>query len=240
MLKNERIDFMKIIETARNYVGRNYEHFCAAYGWGCTAWCAIFTSVCGRESGNGDVTPWSASCNDQIAWFKSHGTWMGKTNDICAGDWIYYDWDHAGDSRPADHVGIVECVKGDEIIVIEGNYGDYANNRTRVARRTIKKSYPYIYGIARPAYADNVPNQNESKQEDKIMVAVRELSKGSEGTDVKALQALLVHNGCDIGHCGIDGDFGADTDAAVRQYQQSHNCEVDGIVGVQTWNKLLS
>ena len=64
---------MKIIEVARNYIGENYEHFCAAYGWGCTAWCAIFTSVCGRESGNGDVTPWSASCNDQIAWFKSHG-----------------------------------------------------------------------------------------------------------------------------------------------------------------------
>ena len=195
--------------------------------------CAAFVSVCGRESG-ADM-PWSTSCNDQIAWFKSHNLWLGKTADIKDGDILYYDWDHVGDSRPADHVGIVECVKGDEIIAIEGNYGDYANNRTRVARRTIKKSYPYIYGIARPAYSDNI-----NKQEDKIMVAVRELSKGSEGTDVKALQALLVHNGCDIGHCGIDGDFGADTDAAVRQYQQSHNCDVDGVVGQQTWNKLLS
>ena len=232
------LNFMKIIEVARNYIGENYEHFCKAFSGGCFAWCAAFVSVCGRESG-ADM-PWSTSCNDQIAWFKSRGLWLGHVTDIKVGDIIYYDWDKIAEAKPADHVGIVECVKGDEIIVIEGNYGDYANNRTRVARRTIKKSYPYIYGIARPAYADNVPNQNESKQEDKIMVAVRELSKGSEGTDVKALQVLLIHNGCDIGHCGIDGDFGADTDAAVRQYQQSHNCEVDGIAGVQTWNKLLS
>lgn len=231
------LNFMKIIEVARNYIGENYEHFCKAFSGGCFAWCAAFVSVCGRESG-ADM-PWSTSCNDQIAWFKSRGLWLGHVTDIKVGDWIYYDWDHAGDSRPADHVGIVECVKGDEIIVIEGNYGDYANNRTRVARRTIKKSYPYIYGIARPAYSDNI-NDNKNKQEGKIMITVRELNKGSKGTDVKALQALLVHNGCDIGHCGIDGDFGADTDAAVRQYQQSHNCEVDGIVGVQTWNKLLS
>lgn len=231
------LNFMKIIEVARNYIGEKYEHFCKAFSGGCFAWCAAFVSVCGRESG-ADM-PWSTSCNDQIAWFKSHNLWLGKTTEIKDGDILYYDWDHVGDSRPADHVGIVECVKGDEIIAIEGNYGDYANNRTRVARRTIKKSYPYIYGIARPAYSDNI-NDNKNKQEGKIMITVRELNKGSKGTDVKALQALLVHNGCDIGYCGIDGDFGADTDAAVRQYQQSHNCEVDGIVGVQTWNKLLS
>ena len=231
------LNFMKIIEVARNYIGENYEHFCKAFSGGCFAWCAAFVSVCGRESG-ADM-PWSTSCNDQIAWFKSRGLWLGHVTDIKVGDIIYYDWDKIAEAKPADHVGIVECVKGDEIIVIEGNYGDYANNRTRVARRTIKKSYPYIYGIARPAYSDNI-NDNKNKQEDKIMVAVRELSKGSEGTDVKALQVLLIHNGCGIGNCGIDGDFGADTDAAVRQYQQSHNCEVDGVAGQQTWNKLLS
>ena len=228
---------MKIIEVAKKYVGYDYRRFCGQFGGGCWAWCAAFISVIAKESG-ADM-PWSTSCNDQIAWFKSRGLWLGHVTDIKVGDIIYYDWDKIAEAKPADHVGIVVDTSNG-ISVIEGNYGDYANNRTRVARRTIKKSYPYIYGIARPAYADNVPNQNESKQEDKIMVAVRELSKGSEGTDVKALQALLIHNGCGIGNCGIDGDFGADTDAAVRQYQQSHNCEVDGIAGVQTWNKLLS
>ena len=228
---------MKIIEVAKKYVGYDYRRFCGQFGGGCWAWCAAFISVIAKESG-ADM-PWSTSCNDQIAWFKSRGLWLGHVTDIKVGDIIYYDWDKIAEAKPADHVGIVVDTSNG-ISVIEGNYGNADNGETAVSIRKISVDYPYIYGIARPAYADNVPNQNESKQEDKIMVAVRELSKGSEGTDVKALQVLLIHNGCDIGHCGIDGDFGADTDAAVRQYQQSHNCEVDGVVGQQTWNKLLS
>ncbi|WP_204106646.1 MULTISPECIES: N-acetylmuramoyl-L-alanine amidase [Spirulina sp. CCY15215] len=37
----------------------------------------------------------------------------------------------------------------------------------------------------------------------------------------------------------IDGIFGPNTAAAVKRYQQSNHLTVDGIVGPQTWNKLI-
>lgn len=59
-----------------------------------------------------------------------------------------------------------------------------------------------------------------------------ELSLGDSGPDVTTLQGLL----------GVtaDGEFGPDTDAAVRSYQATHGLDVDGDVGDATWNALLT
>jgi murein DD-endopeptidase MepM/ murein hydrolase activator NlpD len=53
------------------------------------------------------------------------------------------------------------------------------------------------------------------------------VSRGSKGADVKYLQKKL----------GItaDGDFGPNTDKAVRAFQSSKGLVVDGIVGAKTW-----
>ncbi|MBO5432448.1 MAG: N-acetylmuramoyl-L-alanine amidase [Clostridia bacterium] len=37
----------------------------------------------------------------------------------------------------------------------------------------------------------------------------------------------------------LDGLFGEDTEEAVRKYQQIHNLEVDGKVGINTWKSML-
>ena len=65
------------------------------------------------------------------------------------------------------------------------------------------------------------------------------LRKGSQGSSVKALQHLLIRNGCSCGSYGADGDFGAATDTALKAYQKSKGITVDGIAGAETWNKLL-
>ncbi len=53
------------------------------------------------------------------------------------------------------------------------------------------------------------------------------------GDDVKRLQkALGFRNG------ETDGIFGADTDAAVRDFQNAHGLKVDGRVGPATWSEL--
>ena len=65
------------------------------------------------------------------------------------------------------------------------------------------------------------------------------LKKGSKGASVKALQILLIGNGISCGSYGADGDFGSATDEAVRAYQKANGLAVDGIVGVNTWSKLL-
>lgn len=59
-----------------------------------------------------------------------------------------------------------------------------------------------------------------------------EIELGAMGDGVSELQGLL--------GIEVDGEFGPDTDAAVRAYQASHGLDVDGVVGVSTWGALLS
>lgn len=79
----------------------------------------------------------------------------------------------------------------------------------------------------------------EVDEVDGVTVTMPVLSKGSKGSKVKAMQALLKGYGYNLGSWGVDGDFGAQTDAAVKQYQKKNGLEVDGIVGKATWTKLL-
>ncbi len=64
------------------------------------------------------------------------------------------------------------------------------------------------------------------------------IRKGSKGSAVTELQAMLLKFGYDLGPCGIDGDFGKSTDAAVRSFQTDHRLTVDGICGPATWTEL--
>lgn len=63
--------------------------------------------------------------------------------------------------------------------------------------------------------------------------------KGWTGSQVRAIQSALVAKGYSVGSAGIDGDFGTDTDAAVRRFQSDNSLDVDGIVGPKTSAKLL-
>ena len=66
------------------------------------------------------------------------------------------------------------------------------------------------------------------------------LRKGNKepNTQVKVLQWLLSMNGYNVGK--IDGIFGANTLKAVKDYQTKKGLSSDGIVGAQTWAKLLA
>lgn len=71
------------------------------------------------------------------------------------------------------------------------------------------------------------------------------LKLGATGPDVRRVQGLLVAAGHDLGVTGlrkdgVDGTFGATTDAAVRSFQAAASITVDGTVGPgQTWPQLL-
>lgn len=63
------------------------------------------------------------------------------------------------------------------------------------------------------------------------------LRLGSRGAAVSRLQKALV----DAGHpLGVDGDFGARTEAAVRAFQAVAGLVVDGVAGPATWSRLTS
>ena len=64
------------------------------------------------------------------------------------------------------------------------------------------------------------------------------LKRGSKGAYVMLLQTKLVNHGYNLGICGIDGDFGQATEAAVKAFQSDSGLTADGIVGPKTWDAL--
>ena len=60
------------------------------------------------------------------------------------------------------------------------------------------------------------------------------LKKGSTGDAVKTLQTMLIACGYSCGNTGADGDFGKNTEAAVRTFQTAAGLTVDGIYGPVT------
>ena len=64
------------------------------------------------------------------------------------------------------------------------------------------------------------------------------MRKGAQGNITKLLQEKLVSLGYSTN--GIDGIFGSGTYSAVREFQKTRGLSEDGIVGQNTWRKLLN
>ena len=85
----------------------------------------------------------------------------------------------------------------------------------------------------KPATPEKAQNKAESVVHD-----MKTLRINSTGTQVKVLQWLL-NDTVDF-TCGkADGIFGTQTLTAVRRYQEANGLTVDGVVGKNTWKKLL-
>ena len=64
------------------------------------------------------------------------------------------------------------------------------------------------------------------------------MRKGAQGNITKLLQEKLVKLGYSTN--GVDGIFGSGTYSAVREFQKTRGLSADGIVGQNTWRKLLN
>jgi nucleoid-associated protein YgaU len=109
-------------------------------------WCDMFVSYVAMESGLSKEVGRFAFCPFHVAWFKKQKRW-GKTPKV--GAIAFFDWDRDG---KADHVGIVEAVKGNTVITIEGNKNDGVR---RVVRSSGVLGYgypPFPGGAVPPTY----------------------------------------------------------------------------------------
>lgn len=65
------------------------------------------------------------------------------------------------------------------------------------------------------------------------------LRYGDKGECVRSAQMLLIGRGYSCGWCGADGEIGQDTCNAVIAYQRACGLQQDGIIGAQTWARLI-
>ena len=142
-------------------------------------------------------------------------------------------------SDGAGHVAIVEkIVSSTEIVTSESGYGASKPFWTQTRKKGDgnwgqKSGYKFLGFIYNPAKCCRETTKEV------CTVDLKVLKKGAKGEDVRALQYLLIGNGCSVGASGADGSFGAATDTAVRSYQKANGLTVDGSCGGKTWAKLL-
>lgn len=216
------------VGTAENPLGSNdivyntdyYGHpvhgdypWCMAFVWDMFQYAKL-----GKYFYNGCKT---ASCTTLMKWAANAGLMVYKGYRM--GDVFLYDYDK--NPKDSEHTGIFTGeMENGKYVVIEGNYADKVS--------IVKRSASEIIGAFRPPFDD-------APAPDPVKIELPELAKGDKGACVESLQILLEGNGFSCGRYGIDGDFGGDTEKAVKGYQSYHGLGADGIVGIKTWGRLL-
>nr|ATE50857.1 peptidoglycan-binding protein [Actinoplanes tsinanensis] len=83
---------------------------------------------------------------------------------------------------------------------------------------------------------DSLPTAKRAAAPDAAAVSWPTLKAGARGTEVTALQHLLIARGQSV---AVDGEFGPATTTAVKAFQKADGLTADGIVGPATWAKLV-
>ena len=189
-------------------------------------WCATFVSAVSIKLGYTDIIPTECSCSRMIQLFKQLGTWVEDENRVPnPGDIIFYNWSDngVGDNKDdVDHVGIVEKVNGNTIVVIEGNHdGSDADKIDGVERRNIAVNGRYIRGFAVPKYDKEVVVENKPAATTTKIDTVREVQQWLNSSYSAGLS--------------VDNTYGPKTKKAlVKVLQKAIGVTADGIYGSKT------
>lgn len=188
-----------------------------------------------------------AGCLYSAQYYKNNGAF---SNIPEVGDQIFFSY-KAGE---VSHTGIVVDVNGGTITTVEGNTSD------GVYRRTYARDSGSIYGYGKPNYAlagdsdstpetpvDETPTTTPTTPSTPATTPATStftldfpvVKKGEISDLVETVQTLLEHKGISCGRWGIDGDFGNDTENAVKKFQTLNGLTADGVVGKLTFSKLF-
>lgn len=109
----------------------------------------------------------------------------------------------------------------------------YGCVRTKVKDR----GWKYWYKLPFINYNDGTASVTPPVKD--VALGSRLLKKGMTGTDVKALQELLMQLGYELPRYGADSDFGDETEKAVIAFQKAEGLETDGKYGEKTHAALM-
>lgn len=119
-------------------------------------------------------------------------------------------------------------------IDVDGSYGEDTESAVRDFQSNNDLD---VDGVVGPETwsALGIEESEKAAEDDEDEDGYEQLARGDEGDAVTFLQETLVEAGFEL---EIDGVFGADTERAVRRFQQDNELDVDGVVGDETWEAL--
>lgn len=203
--------------TKESPAGSNKTKYGEWYGLNGEKWCAIFVSWVYDHAGNPlgfiETAKGYQSCQGGYNFWKSAHQ---LTDDPQPGDIVLYDWDGNGH---CDHTGIFDSWQDNsktaffawEGNTAVGNNSDGGMVMKRIRKRNLVRAFasPKVLGSPSPAISgDN-------------------LSLGDTNARVSAMQKLLYDLHYSI---TVDGSFGNETLAAVKQFQKNRQLPETGIV----------
>lgn len=225
------------------------------------AWCDCFVDWCfykaygvcnakGLLGGNfNDYTPSSANL------YKNKGAWY--TSNPQVGDQVFFK-----NSKRIYHTGLVYKVDNSYVYTIEGNTSGASGviaNGGGVCKKKYALNYSKIAGFGRPKY-DVVTTSSDTYTKTQCVKDIQitlggltvdglcgsktlsklptiSKTKNSKHKIVKYVQKYLNAIGYNCGTA--DGIFGAKSHNATVAYQKANGLSADGIIGKNTWKKLI-
>lgn len=162
--------------------------------------------------------------------FKKRGRYIKRGKGTPKrGDVIYF---YSASKGRIGHVGIVYKVSGKTVYTIEGNTSGASSlitNGGGVRKKSYSMSSSYIDGYGSVDYAAIGDTVTEG------------LHRGDEGSAVRKMQeALLLWDAKCLPEYGADGDFGSETEKALKAYQKEAGLPVTGIYDETTRKALTS
>ena len=223
-----------MINIAKKQSGRTGASF--EYG---DEWCALFVSDCAVLAGQSKAIPSNAGCYSMQNAVINAGGWYISLSEAQPGDLVFFS--SSKYPNGGAHVEIVVSGTGNNIYSIGGNTGEGDSWKTRVVCSPRIHGNPYC--IIRPNY-DGSGTYVPPEPDGELGIPYPRpsgspyLQTGSKGNYVGWVQVAL--NRAINAGLTIDCDFGTATYNAVRAFQSTYGLEVDGVVGSDTINKLVS
>ena len=205
------------------------------------AWCDVFVDWCfvkcygvvgAKELLCQPDNSLGAGCLYSANYFKQHGRF--HEHNPQTGDQIFFTY-RTGE---VSHTGIVVAVNGNTVTTVEGNSSD------AVQKKTYNINDSKIYGYGRPDWDGSVSVEvpQEAKRPYKYHmtqypVTLALLRRGDYGPQVVAMQAVLDAKGFT---CTADGEFGMETETALKAFQKAVGLIDDGEYGGMSMNALMN
>ncbi len=214
------------------------------------AWCDVFVDWCFYKAFGAKTAKKllcqpaksaGAGCTYSLAYYLQKGQF---TRSPQPGDQIFF-----GSVGNSSHTGLVVSVDGSRVHTIEGNTSDgvfersYALGASNIAGYG-RPDWSLVGDVSDPDTGGSVtpgvdPYGGVPTVQSACTVELPEIYAGCVGEAVRAAQLLLIGRGYSCGPDEADGEFGANTKAAVLRYQRDRGLEDDGVLGQDTWGRLI-